>query len=165
MIIYRAVDITTGEVVFERWEDKIDSTLDTRNSWQGNAVVRRQLLDNGSQCWTVEMEGTILFTGWKKKAPRKRGGRKSYVKLMPEEIGKLKDEQICALTRLAPYIMPDGSLKDEKRRRHLPKNAVVKAFGYGKDKNRRIWQELMDAEILEVKDKVVYLNKNYLSRG
>jgi len=87
VIIYRAVDITTGEIVFERWEDKIDSTLDTRNSWQGNAIVRRQLLDNGSQCWTVEMEGTILFTGWKKKAPRKRGGRKSYVKLMPEEIG------------------------------------------------------------------------------
>lgn len=164
--IYRVVDIDTGEVVFEREEDDANKLF--TNGFEASkayVTIRRQRLNDGRECTSVEQNGEIICVAWDKPYKRRRGGKKSYVKVYPDVILGLKEEVTIALLRLSPYIMVDGTLKDIKRRRYLSKSQALAALGYGRDKAQRIWREMIDGEILTYADHIIRLNRQYIARG
>lgn len=165
--IYRVLDIETGEVLFEREEENINKAFSGGlETVSGYMTVRRQIMADGRECRTVECNGDILCVGWNKPLKtRKRGGKKSYVKLYPDKIATLKDEVINGLIKLAPFIMPDGTLKDRKRRRYLSKTQALAALGFGRDKNRRLWQAMIDSGVLFIADGIIHIDREYLARG
>ena len=165
--IYRVLDIETGEVLYEREEENANKAFDSGlNATSAYVTIRRQVMDDGRECKTVEQNGEIICVSWNKPFKvRKRGGEKSYVKLYPEAMSCLKDEVISGLVKLTPFIMPDGTLKDRKRRRYLTKQQALAALGFGRDKGRRIWQSMVDSGAVQYADSIIRIDRQYLARG
>ena len=144
--IYRVLDIETGEVLYEREEENANKAFDSGlNATSAYVTIRRQVMDDGRECKTVEQNG--------------------YVKLYPEAMSCLKDEVISGLVKLTPFIMPDGTLKDRKRRRYLTKQQALAALGFGRDKGRRIWQSMVDSGAVQYADSIIRIDRQYLARG
>ena len=53
-IIYRVLDIETGEVLYEREEENANKAFDSGlNATSAYVTIRRQVMDDGRECKTV----------------------------------------------------------------------------------------------------------------
>ena len=163
---YLAIDIESGEVLYERFESNKEKCLGSGYDYIGNMVLTVQELPNGWKCKTVTDKDEVVCVEWvPPNDKRRRGGKKSYIKLNPANITILPDLLISSVVKLSPYIMTNGVLKDAKRRRNLTKDAVFSIWGFGRDKNAKIWKELVDKQVLVVAGKEIKLNRDFLARG
>lgn len=170
----KVVDIDTGVVLAENIiGDYKEAFANGYNACAGEFVVTREQNENGFEYRTVTdpVKETIFCGGWaeegrhKKVGGRKRGGKKSYVKLHPEKLAELSDSMLVRAIRLSGNISTNGNLVNPKNRRKLGVEELANIWGVEKRRAFDILGGLKEAGVIESIDDHYRINSEFLGRG
>ncbi|MEG1660901.1 MAG: hypothetical protein RR332_00155 [Clostridiales bacterium] len=106
--------------MFTKTEDDIDLAFAAGENYAtAELTIIRNVADNGAEFRAAYSSSDYILGGWlgRHKGIRKRGGRKSYVKLYPAKIIDMPDNMAVALLRLSPYVRADGYLSNGNGKR------------------------------------------------
>ena len=166
--IFEVFDEETGELILQKWEDDIGAAFAAGERLaHGELTVLRDQGENGAFCYSVTAPSGFTVSGWTadRKTPRKRGGRKNYMKLHAEKAQELDDETALALFRLANNINAKGVIVDSKRYRPLSADGIGALLGLQRSRTFAKLRKLRDAGVLMVEDGKYIVNKQFLEKA
>lgn len=161
-------DAETGELLLTKSKDNVAMAIAHGDWARAEAVFDVDERGDGVKLFTArEVDGDYgIGTYGEKKPPRKRGGKKSYVRFYPEEFNTLPDRERLALLAVASFIMPDGSLK-RRWGKTMDAEAVADALAEGKSRATgwRILKTLRDKGVIYDEEGVVKIHRKFIGRG
>ena len=161
-------DAETGEILFSIPKDNVAEAIKNGDWARAEAVFDVTERSDGVKLFTVrEMHGDYgIGTYGDKRPPRKRGGKKSYVKLYPNEILELNEREQLALLAVVPFLMPDGSLKKKWGK---TMGATEVALLLARDGSERtgwsILKTLREKGVIYDDDGIPKLHRKFIGRG
>lgn len=166
--IVEVIDEETGEVLLQTWEDDVGAAFAAgERVTHGTFTILRDKGENGAFCYSLTDPYGLILSGWTadKKTPRKRGGRKNYMKLHAEKAQELDDETALALFRLANNINAKGVIVDGKRHRPLSADGIGDLLGVKRSQAFAKLRKLRNAGVLTVEDGKYIVNKQFLEKA
>jgi len=167
-----AVDLDTGVVLVDKPIGDFEGAFTNGYSaCVGEVVISREESPNGAEYRTASdlNNGSPCCNGWmggsKPQGTRKRGGKKSYIKLHPEKLAELPDSLLANTVRLSGYINVGGDIINPKNRRSLDLDDLAKIWGVENRRAYVIIGKLKDSGVMENTEKGYRINRDYLGRG
>ena len=161
-------DAETGELLLTKSKDNVAEAIKHGDWARAEAVFDVDERGDGVKLFTArEADGDYgIGTYGDKRPPRKKGGKKSYAKIYPNEFNTLEDRERLALLAVAPFIMPDGSLK-RKWGKTMDADAVADALANGKSRATgwRILKTLREKGVIFDDEGTVKIHRKFIGRG
>lgn len=164
--VVEVIDAETGEVLISKRDDDVMQALAHGKIAYAQMEIRDTYTEDGCLCRTAAAKDGFILSVWQKgaKAPRKRGGKRSYVKVHSKML-KLDKAMQQALLALGLYICTSGKLSDSSRRRPLSAEAIFSLWGCSRTKGYALLRQLKQAGAIIKHEGAYFVSREYMSRG
>lgn len=161
------IDPDSGEVLFSKREDDIKAAFAAGEMFAtAELTVVRDITEEGGEMRSVCLGDEVVCGGWRNKRYRKRGGKKSYVKIYPERINELPNKMALAVIRLAPFVRVDGYLNGPSNKRRAKKAEDLFAiWGLSSSAGYEMLAALRERSLIVKDDGGFNLDKKLMGRG
>lgn len=161
------IDPDSGEILFSKREDDIKAAFAAGEMFAtAELTVVRDITEYGGEMRSVRIGDEVVCGGWNNKQIRRRGGKKSYVKIFPDKFNELPDKMALALIRLAPFVRVDGYLNGPSNKRRANKAEDLFAiWGLAPSAGYEMLAALKERQIIVKDDGGFSLDKKTIGRG
>jgi len=151
------------------------------NAVKLEVVISRAALPNGMEHIRVLHGEDLLYQFWEhprkvqeeKPEPKHTGGRKPYIMLMAEELGKLQEEKVPNIEELVGFLVllagniewKTGRLVKKRSKRALQYEDLAAMYSRGKGALRRVLVDLRRLDLLAHTPEGYFISGRLIRKG